>query len=1006
MSGLQQDLSDHDDVFSKENLKELADDTDAGQASMARDKALSTLNAWIAAEVLQPRRFRSIEDVVPEREDARLVQIVQKVKGRLTLPWEPDYPTPDYDEKRYKGFLGHQILLGAINMEAAMSRLFDVYGPDIERRDAGGFVPVATLDISHAGAIVPRSFRITSFAWAFPKVIAGDMSGLVNWGAVEGVMASTFDEQVGRQYLDVPLTVRGIQDINRWMVGALALESLRSSPPVPETDIYSTPKFVVSYLMRKPVERLDRRSGRKITRPAPQKPIEPLIMNSFYLDDLVDAHRLVEAGKAPDTLNRYLGITPPGEAPVDLIGDRAALLDLVQPDSSPDGCWPHPGGHPLVSLQQAAVNAACRADDGILGVNGPPGTGKTTLLKDIVANALVRRAEAMCRFDAPSKAFQPLRGGWLIERKGRQPTSHYGMCSIDPTITGHEIMVASNNNSAVENISKEWPVVEAVAAEAAASYLPKLGERLHEKPSWGAISAALGNKSNRSRFINRFWFDDHYGLRAHLGYVQGRQMSRFVEGKMESYVPDLVADHSPPRGVAAAQTAWLSERRVFLAILQEWREARSAAQNRYQDTRKETENLDHEAFNLSSPTFTAAENAIRARLFSQAMRVHKAFMEGAAAQFESNLSAAVSLLNGDRPSRPETSRAIFQSLFLVIPVISTTFASVSRMLAGLPENTIGTLIVDEAGQATPQSAVGAIMRAKKTVVVGDPVQVEPIMPLTDGLLTQIASTTNVDVGEVLPPVTSVQNFADRVSHFQSVFPSMSGSRQVGLPLLVHRRCDRLMFDVSNQVGYGGLMVYGTAERPKSAIETVLGPSAWFDVEDTAGNNKWSAKEGQVAIDLLKKLRDADISLSEVFLVSPFRDVAFGLRRMILHNSGALGFRGEENARKFMREQVGTVHTVQGRENTAVLLVLGAQGAGRRGARNWAGAHPNILNVAVTRARRWLGVIGNRSDWATSGCFRVLEQAITTPQPEQAADDLEAEPGGAGRQEKSARLPRP
>ena len=40
---------------------------------------------------------------------------------------------------------------------------------------------------------------------------------------------------------------------------------------------------------------------------------------------------------------------------------------------------------------------------------------------------------------------------------------------------------------------------------------------------------------------------------------------------------------------------------------------------------------------------------------------------------------------------------------------------------------IGTLIVDEAGQASPHMAIGALCRAEKAVIVGDPKQVEPVV---------------------------------------------------------------------------------------------------------------------------------------------------------------------------------------------------------------------------------------------------------------------------------------
>ena len=85
---------------------------------------------------------------------------------------------------------------------------------------------------------------------------------------------------------------------------------------------------------------------------------------------------------------------------------------------------------------------------------------------------------------------------------------------------------------------------------------------------------------------------------------------------------------------------------------------------------------------------------------------------------------------------PEDREACFgpllQSLFLLVPVISTTFASVGSFLKDIKEpRVLGTLIVDEAGQAPPQMAVGAMYRCRKTVIVGDPKQVEPVV--TDDL---------------------------------------------------------------------------------------------------------------------------------------------------------------------------------------------------------------------------------------------------------------------------------
>ncbi len=68
--------------------------------------------------------------------------------------------------------------------------------------------------------------------------------------------------------------------------------------------------------------------------------------------------------------------------------------------------------------------------------------------------------------------------------------------------------------------------------------------------------------------------------------------------------------------------------------------------------------------------------------------------------------------------------------------------------------------------------------------------------------------------------------------------------------------------------------------------------------------------------------------------------------------------------------MGTLHTFQGRENEAVIFLLGSQD--RKGARTWAGDTPNLLNVAVTRAKEALYVVGSREKWKAVGVFKELE----------------------------------
>ena len=380
----------------------------------------------------------------------------------------------------------------------------------------------------------------------------------------------------------------------------------------------------------------------------------------------------------------------------------------------------------------------------------------------------------------------------------------------------------------------------------------------------------------------------------------------------------------------------------------------------------------HEEKQIAHLWFDLAASLERDQVFEAAMAVHRAFVDCAADKIRQNLAIFIETF-GTRslgtPQKDQLLPDLWASFFLVVPVVSTTFASVHRMFSRLAPETLGWLLVDEAGQALPQAAVGAIMRTKRAVVVGDPLQIEPVVTLPNTLTEEICGYFGIEALSYNAPEASAQTLADAASPYCARFPIGSGHRDVGAPLLVHRRCDSPMFEISNEIAYSNLMVQGKAS---SNTKLPLGPSCWFDIAGKPGPDKWCADEGETVIDLLQQLRESGVPC-DVYVITPFVIVQDNLRQVIARSGVLDGW--VEKPKQWVLEHVGTVHTVQGREAGTVFFILGAQATSQNGARAWAGGRPNLVNVAVTRAKSALYVIGNRKLWKNAGVFKALDRYL-------------------------------
>src|SRR5262249_15876954 len=167
---------------------------------------------------------------------------------------------------------------------------------------------------------------------------------------------------------------------------------------------------------------------------------------------------------------------------------------------------------------------------------------------------------------------------------------------------------------------------------------------------------------------------------------------------------------------------------------------------------------------LAAPWLDGEFNRARSGLFLAALCLHRAFLAQVPKQMRQSLHGAIDILTGEAPADlpPEKALAAWQALFFLVPIVSTTFASFDRIFGHLGREVLGWLFIDEAGQATPQSAVGAIWRSCRVVVVGDPLQLEPVLTIPFRAQQAIRNDHGV-AEEWVPGATSVQRLADRLT---------------------------------------------------------------------------------------------------------------------------------------------------------------------------------------------------------------------------------------------------
>lgn len=236
-----------------------------------------------------------------------------------------------------------------------------------------------------------------------------------------------------------------------------------------------------------------------------------------------------------------------------------------------------------------------------------------------------------------------------------------------------------------------------------------------------------------------------------------------------------------------------------------------------------------------------------------------------------------------------------------------------------------TLIIDEAGQMTIPLALMGMIKAKKVIFAGDYKQ--------------------------LPPIVSSEEIRDEMK--QSVFQSLITDKNCTMLDVSFRMCEPICNFVSELFYDGELkpmkLGCGNAVINSNPLYSFDSPVIIHHIDDCG--EQTSDKEAEFIAEMVGNYLKYGLSSSEIAVLSPFRAQAANIRRVIRKNE----YIKEE---EYQQIAVDTIDKMQGQEREVIIFSLVAGDIEYMTEMADFLYNPNKLNVAFSRAKSKLIIVGN------------------------------------------------
>ncbi|MBD2303177.1 ATP-binding protein [Nostoc sp. FACHB-190] len=325
----------------------------------------------------------------------------------------------------------------------------------------------------------------------------------------------------------------------------------------------------------------------------------------------------------------------------------------------------------------------------------------------------------------------------------------------------------------------------------------------------------------------------------------------------------------------------------------------------------------------------------------------------------------IALLNGEWEAYRQLSqnwRNIYRDISLLFPVFLCTLHSIRSLLPYPDSGCIDQVIVDEAGQIPPHQIFPVLVRCNRALIVGDPLQLEPVVNLSNQRKEEYRSKSFLEQGLTDADYDRYSPTATTAYHRAAGASGQPGDIGNGIILKYHYRCVPVIADFCDRLCNYGMIIKTEPKASRLGSNLIA-----CNVEGKLENNvNWAEVDAVEA--LIEELLAADYclnptdSLNEIGVISPYR-----------RQVNALTQRLKSRWTNFSDKSIGTVHTFQGGQKS--VIIFSTRQCQSTDSLWFINRRPNLLNVAVSRARELFILVGNLGRISEGGYSRELVEYI-------------------------------